>query len=75
MQTSHVARGHRPDALASAHARADVWADGPRKNENLRFVFSQIYKSEMTSISYGHNEHSLLRHRIRPGLHDCSHHH
>ena len=36
---------------------------------------SQIYKPEMTSIPYGHNEHSLLRHHIRPRFHDRPYHH
>jgi hypothetical protein len=45
--------------------------------EKMRFrlILSQIFKPEMISIPYGHNEHSLLRHLIRPRLHDRPHHH
>jgi hypothetical protein len=49
---------------------------GDRRNHfGLADAFSQIFKPEMTSIPYGHNEHSLLRHHIRPRLHDRPHHH
>ena len=75
--------GAHPTSLAGTAGRARpvpprARTPGPLisgKNENPGFFFSQIFKPEMTSIPYGHNEHSLLRHHIRPRLHDRPHHH